>query len=388
MRFFPTFDRQFVLLLIAQAISGSAPPVLFLISGLQAPAFSPSLALSTLPMSLFIVGIALASPIASSVMSKIGRKSGHLVGLLITLLGVALVSFTLYLEHFYGFCISNLICGLGVAFNNQIRFTAAEGAAQDQKALVHSWVLMCSLFAAILGPGILQYGKTMLPQGAYLGSLAILIAVLVGLTIVLLFLPTQQTSPPSGHLEKATPLDIVSQSKFWLAALCGICSFATMTLLMSATPIQMHTLAHFSAQETTFTIQSHIMAMFLPSLFSGMVLAWLGIRRLITAGISIFLICIALAYTSTTCHDYWWALVLLGVGWNFLFLAGSTWVSQSFTGAERFTAQGLNDALVYGTQALASLAAGWLLFAVGWTTLVLIPLPLLIGLLGIVWWKK
>ena len=125
--------------------------------------------------------------------------------------------------------------------------------------------------------------------------------------------------------------------------------------------------------------------MFLPSLFSGILLAKMGIRRLIAAGIFLFLLCIAIAYTGTTCHDYWWSLVLLGVGWNFLFLAGSTWVSQTYTGPERFAAQGLNDGLVYGTQSLASLAAGWLLFAYGWTTLVLIPLPLLIGLVGFVW---
>lgn len=129
------------------------------------------------------------------------------------------------------------------------------------------------------------------------------------------------------------------------------------------------------------TIQSHIIAMYFPSLFSGILLARLGLEKLITVGITILLICIGLAYYSISAHDYWWSMVLLGVGWNFLFLAGSTGISQAFTGPERFAAQGLNDTLVYGTQSLASLGAGWLLFTLGWSSLVLLPIPFLLGVL-------
>ena len=319
-------------------------------------------------------------------MSKIGRKYGHLLGLFLTLLGVTLTGLTLWMNSFLGFCLGNLLCGVGAAFNNQIRFSAAEGAIFEEKALVHSWVLMCSLCAAFLGPWMIQYGHTLLHTGEYTGSLALLFIALFGTMVLLICLPQ---SPPSvtqsTDTPKITAFQIVSQVKFWLPALCGITAFATMTLIMSATPLQMHEIAHFSTAITTMTYKSHIIAMFLPSLFSGILLAKMGIRRLIAAGIFLFLLCIAIAYTGTTCHDYWWSLVLLGVGWNFLFLAGSTWVSQTYTGPERFAAQGLNDGLVYGTQSLASLAAGWLLFAYGWTTLVLIPLPLLIGLVGFVW---
>lgn len=382
MRYLPRFSRNLTILLIAQAIAGSTTPVLFLISGLMGPQLAPSLKLSTLPMSLVIVGIALTSPLASWVMSRWGRKRGHLLGLMITLSGVAAAGGALWASSFVGYCAACALTGAGGAFNNLIRFTAAE-AAGDEKALVHSWVLMFSLFAALFGPWIAVGGRELLPMGEYTGSVAILFSLLCGVVIMMLGLPVvklQQAQSTTVQSE-SNLWEILGQGKFWMAALSGIASFATMSLLMSATPLQMHEIHHISVEETTRTIQSHIVAMFLPSLFSGVLLARLGVRKLIFLGVLLFLICIPIAYHSTHFHHYWWALVLLGVGWNFLFLAGSTWVSQSYSGPERFAAQGANDTLVYGTQSMASLAAGWLLFEFGWQTLVLIPVPFLLGLL-------
>lgn len=379
----PKFTRHLTLLLIAQAISGSAGPVLFLVSGLLGPTLAPTLALTTLPMSLVVIGIAVASPLASWTMSRIGRKHGHLLGLSLTFAGTVTACIALMKSNFSIYCVGNTICGAGAAFNNQIRFTAAEKAG-DQKALVHSWVLMFSLFAAILGPWIAEHGRDLLHAGPYTGSLVILAAMIACLMLLLLWLPSDmpvRLPPGSVAAHKISKRAVLSQPKFWLGACSGTASFATMTLLMSATPLQMHEISHFTSAETTSTIQSHIVAMFLPSLFSGVLLSYLGVRKLITLGVVIFAVCIGLAYQSSHFHHYWWALVLLGVGWNFLFLASSTWISQSFSGPERFVAQGANDLFVYGTQSLASLAAGGLLFAFGWKVLVLIPLPFLVGLL-------
>ena len=238
-------------------------------------------------------------------------------------------------NSFLGILPRGILAGCGSAFNNQIRFTAAEGAG-EQKALVHSWVLMFGLFAAFLGPWMIQFGQSLLSTGEYTGSLALLF---VGLFILAIIIIGGLPNKKIDQVEKAI------------------------------------------ASRREMTIQSHIIAMYFPSLFSGFLLARLGIRKLVILGITLFLICMAIAYNSSTCHDYWWAMVLLGVGWNFLFLAGSTGISQEYTGPERFTAQGLNDALVYGTQAIASLGAGWLLFTIGWSNLVLIPIPILIGVL-------
>lgn len=312
MNYFPTFNRTLIILLIGQAIAGSTVPVLFLISGLIGPQLSPTLILSTLPISLIVVGMASSSPLASGLMSKIGRKYGHLLGLLITLGGVAVAGASLWATSFWGFCLGCLISGSGAAFNNQIRFTAADGAG-DQKALVHSWVLMFSLFAAFLGPWMTQFGHSLLSTGEYTGSLALLFGALSGLVLLMLALPNikQEVIEKDHAAPTVTTREILSQQKFWTAALCGTASFATMTLLMSATPLQMHTLCQFSKADTTMTIQSHIIAMYFPSLFGGILLSRLGIRKLMVLGIIIFLSCIGLAFSSTSCHDYWWALVLL-----------------------------------------------------------------------------
>lgn len=380
MAYIPTFNRALIILLIGQAIAGSTVPVLFLISGLLGPQLSPTLTLSTLPISLVVVGLAIGSPTSAWVMSHIGRKRGHLLGLFVTLAGVGLAGVSLKAFSFWGFCLATLIAGCGCAFNNQMRFTAAENAG-DQKALVHSWILMFGLVAAIIGPWMIQFGRTLIAGGEYIGSLALLFGGLSFLMVMITGLPNTKNAPfqKQNASEKSYILKVLSQPLFWACALCGISSFVTMTLLMSSAPLQMHTICHISRSVTTMTIQSHIIAMYFPSLFSGFLLTRFGLRKLIGFGIILFLICIGIAYHSTSCHDYWWSMVLLGIGWNFLFLAGSTGISQHFTGPERFAAQGLNDTLVYGTQAIASLSAGWLLFTIGWSKLVLIPIPILLG---------
>lgn len=380
MAYIPTFNRALIILLIGQAITASTVPVLFLISGLLGPQLSPTLTLSTLPISLVVVGLAIGSPTSAWVMSRLGRKQGHILGLLVTLAGVGLAGLSLKTFYFGGFCFSSLIAGFGCAFNNQIRFTAAENAG-DQKALVHSWILMFGLAAAIIGSWMIQFGRTLIAGGEYIGSLALLFGGLTLFIILMTTLPYTKSAPvekqePSGE---SFILKVLYQPLFWACALCGISSFVTMTLLMSSAPLQMHTICHISTSATTMTIQSHIIAMYFPSLFSGFLLTRFGLRKLIGFGILLFLICIGIADHSTSCHDYWWSMVLLGIGWNFLFLAGSTGISQYFTGPERFAAQGLNDTLVYGTQAIASLSAGWLLFTIGWSKLILIPIPILLG---------
>ncbi len=379
----PTFNRSLIILLATQIITGSTIPILFLVSGLLGPQIAPTLNLSTLPMSLLVVGVALLSPVSSWVMSKIGRKHGHLWGLFLTFCGVAISFLSIGTTSFGWFCLGSFLAGGGMAFNNQIRFTAAE-CAGDEKALVHSWILMVSLFAAFLGPWITQTGRTLLPLGEYTGSLVLLLVCLVGamcMIFALPYVPVARVQETARVIKTKMLKSVLSRQEFWLSVLCGMSAFATMTLLMSATPLQMHTIAHFSNAETTMTIQSHIMAMYFPSLFSGLLLARVGLRKLILGGTSLFFVSIWVAFNSLSCHDYWWALVVLGIAWNFLFLAGSTGISLAFTGPERFMAQGLNDALVYGTQSIASLSAGWLLFTVGWSRLVWFPVPLLGALL-------
>ncbi|MCE9599106.1 MAG: MFS transporter [Spirochaetia bacterium] len=385
-RYLPTFNRHLGLLLVAQSLAGSTSAVSFLVSGFIGTTLAPVRALATLPMSTFVIGVAISSTLAAWTMSRIGRKKGHLLGLSIAVVGSAMAGTSLFLHSFAGYSISCSLLGIGTAFTNQIRFTAAEAAPPEEKALVHSSILMCGLFAAVLGPGIAALGKNMVvdPNDGmpldYIGSYVLLAGILILATTALSFLPrsSRLVTQAVDSEKKGRLMRVLARPEFWLAGASGTASFAVMTLLMSATPMQMTEIEHFSHHDAIFTIQSHIIAMFLPSLFSGILIARLGLFKLILAGLVLFAACVPVAYFAGTLHGYWWALVLLGVGWNFLFLAGSTMLSLCFSGSDRFAAQGLNDTMVFGTQAIASLAAGWMLYTFGWQALSLFPIPFLV----------
>lgn len=392
---FPAFTRHLTLLLAAQSLAGSTSAVSFLVSGFIGTSLAPIRELATVPMSTFVVGVALSSSLAAWTMAVLGRKRGHVLGTSVSVLGAALAAVSLVLHSFWGYATACFLLGSGQAFTNQIRFTAAEAVPAEQKGLVHSSILMCGLFAAILGPGIAAMGRRLFPDSLfalahspeYAGSYLLLLGVLILALGFLAFLPNVSTAKTEyTALEKKGRLGrVLVRPEFWLAGASGTASYAVMTLLMSATPMQMTEVEHFSHHDAVFTIQSHIVAMFLPSLFSGYLVTRLGLWKLILAGLALFAVCIPFAVWAGTLHDYWWALVLLGVGWNFLFLAGSTTLSLSFSGSDRFTAQGLNDTLVFGTQALASLGAGWMLYAVGWRALSLVPIPVLAVVLLLSW---
>jgi MFS family permease len=383
-RFALLSDRRLQILFACQAITGATMPVLFLISGLMSSRFTDNLSLSTLPIALQVIGIAIASTPASLLMARLGRRQGHLLGLLITMTGVVVSGAALTKLDFTLLNIGSLLAGMGSGFNNLIRFSAAEGMG-DQKALVHSWVLTFSLFAAIFGPLLTLVGHSWSGWGEYVGATVLLFGLLVVAFLLMFRLPEQPPQIESTTGPKPSLRTLLAQSSFWLGALTGMVSFATMTLIMSATPLQMHHHEHFSSTQTTLTIQSHIVAMFLPSLFSGWLLSRIGFLKLIFIGISLFAGCILMTFFNAEFVHYWLALVLLGVGWNFLFLAGSSWISISFSGPDRFLAQGANDSFVFSVQALASLGAGIVLHHLGWKILVLIPVPLLIGLVILIW---
>lgn len=342
-------------------------------------------------MSTFVIGVAVSSSLAAWTMARAGRRRGHIIGVAAAILGTATAAASLLLDSFLGYSAACSLLGVGTAFTNQIRFTAAEAAPVEEKGLVHSSILMCGLFAAVLGPGIAALGRNLIPplglhgSTEYVGSFLLLAGILSAAMAALLFLPVVPFAENPHSQKSGRMYRILARPEFWLAGASGAASYAVMTLLMSATPMQMTEVEHFTHHDAIFTIQSHIIAMFLPSLFSGILVARLGLWKLILAGLLLFSACVPIAFSAGTFHDYWWAMVLLGVGWNFLFLAGSTTLSLSFNGADRFAAQGLNDTLVFGTQALSSLAAGWLLFTLGWKALALVPIPFLLIVLGLGW---
>ena len=169
--------------------------------------------------------------------------------------------------------------------------------------------------------------------------------------------------------------EIVKQPIFWVAMLSATVGYAVMSFIMTATPVSMHVMDGHSLMHTKWVVQSHIVAMFLPSLITGWIISKLGITRMMVTGLVVYLICIVIAFLGKDISNYWVSLILLGIGWNFLFIGATTLLPKSYRVSERFKVQALNDFVIFGIQAVASLSSGWFIYAVGWKTLLLINLP-------------
>ena len=375
---YPT--RNVRVLSVSAALAASTSPMVVFIGGIVGIEMAPTRTLATLPASLSVVGLALTTIPASLLMSRIGRKRGFmlatLAGAAVSLLG----AYALHLGSFVLFCLTTFLTGGVMAFVQQFRFGAAESVSPEGTSRAVSSVLIGGIFAGFLGPEIAKRTVDWLPYGEFTASFFILAVLFILVTGLLTLLkPTAAIQEQAGG--EARPLGrIIRQPTFLAAVVSGAAAYGVMTFIMTATPLEMHTLHHFSLDETAFVIQSHIIAMYLPSLFTGFLIERFGLRRFMLAGVFFMLLTIAIGIVSVAVLHYWWALVLLGLGWNFLFVGGTVLLTRSYFPAERFKAQAANDFTIFGTQALASILSASVLFLSGWDVLLLVTLPVLAGL--------
>jgi MFS family permease len=231
--------------------------------------------------------------------------------------------------------------------------------------------------------------RDLLPFGLYSGSFAVLAGLYLVNTAVLSGLRVsraQSVDEPAG--ERASLSSIVLQPLYLTAVLAGLVAYGVMAFIMTATPVSMHVIDHFTLRETAWVIQSHILAMFVPSFFTGALIGRYGLGRIMLAGTLLMTACAAISLVDRHFVHYWTGLVLLGVGWNFLFIGGTTLLTKSYRRGDRFRAQAVNDLVVFGFQAIASLSAGAVIFRAGWETLNALSLPLLAAMLAVIWKMK
>jgi MFS family permease len=369
--------RNISILSVGQAIGLSGTATVVLLGGLISLDLAPSPSLATLPISLMVVGLALSTIPASFLMRRYGRRRGFVGGALAAGFGALLAALGIYQGSFFLFCLATLIIGSTNAFVQQYRFAASESVTPEFTSRAVSFVLLGGILAGFIGPEIASRTQDLIPAGLYLGSfLSISFLYAVAAVTLWFFRDIPQKEVEQSGEER--PLgEVVKQPIFVVAVMAGAMAYGVMTLIMTATPIQMSSHQGFSLSQTTFVIQSHIIAMYLPSLFSGFLIARMGLLRVMLGGVGLLAGCVALAISGTSLANYWSALVMLGVGWNFLFVGGTVLLTRTYFPAERFKAQAVNDFTVFGTQALASLSSGTLLFLASWNILVLISLPFL-----------
>lgn len=377
--------RTLIVLTLAQALAMTGPPIVVLLGGIVGSRLAPAAELVTLPVALMIVGTACSTVPAAMFMGRFGRKTGFLCGAFYAGVAGLIAAWAISMESFWLFCLATFLVGSHNAFVQQYRFAVAESVPSDRIGPSLSILMLAGVVAAWMGPETANRLHDWLPWGEFAGSFVGL-SVFMGCVFVLLCFYPGSRREQAVHEEAARELStIVFQPLFLLAVGAAVAGYAVMSFVMTATPVSMHTVDRFSLDDTTWVIQSHIIAMYLPSLFSGFLIARFGSRNIIIVGLLSLSVCLAVAFADRQLMNYWWALVLLGVGWNFLFLGGTTLLTETHRPSERFKVQAVNDFMIFGLQAVAALSSGLILHAMGWQGIVGLSVPWLILLLVVLW---
>ncbi|MFD2231126.1 MFS transporter [Alkalimarinus sediminis] len=376
------------LLMAIGSIAMTAAPMVVFTGGFIGAALAPSSSLATLPVAVMVVGTAVAVVPVTFLMQKVGRKRAFLLGSIISAVGASSAALSIAEQNFWWFCSGIFLLGAGLAFVQQYRFAAMESVEPDEMASAAARVLLGGLIAAYVGPEI-SLGSKDLFSTPYVGGFVILAGLYVGCSVLILFY-RQKTVVVSEQQQIGRDLSVIAkQPIFWAAILSAVVGYAVMSFVMTATPISMHIDMGHSLADTKWVIQSHIMAMFIPSFFSGWLIGRLGASKVMLAGVVAFVLCIIIAFVDQALMNYWLALILLGIGWNFLFVGGTSLLPHSYREGEQFKAQAFNEFCVFGFQAVASLSSGWVLYTFGWHALLLICVPLLlVVLLALYCWKQ
>ncbi|QIT55264.1 MFS transporter [Aquisalimonas sp. 2447] len=382
----PREKTNVAILASSQALFLIAAITVMTLSGVVGQQLTPDPALATLPVALMQVGTLLATFPASMLMKRIGRRPGFLIGTTVGgAAGGGLAAIGVAQESFLLFSLGNLLLGIYQAFAMYYRFAAADCASDTFRSKAISLVMAGGVLAAIFGPWNANYGQALWGAHPEAGPYLIVMALAVVATVLIGLLQVPAASEPGGAKPQRGLPEIVTQSKFVVALLAAAIGYAVMILVMTATPLAMRQ-SGFEMGQAAFVMQWHVLGMFAPSFFTGSLIARFGVLNILLTGGVILLLSVAVAVSGDTLPQYWAALVLLGVGWNFLFIGGSTLLTETHTAEERGKVQGMNDLVVFGLVALGSLMAGALLHHLGWVGLNLTVLPFIaVTLLATAW---
>ena len=372
-------------LTLSNALAASIMALMILVGSLVGSDLAPAAEWATLPLALTICGTAAGIVPATRAMQYLGRKRALWTFMGLGIIACAMASIALEQRSFSLFCLAAVLLGTTNSALQQVRFAAMESVAPESGASAASIVMLGGILAAFVGPELAVLGAHMTAvdyQGSFwLGALSIV----CGALLLSAYKPAQieTTSKPIAAGSLRT---ILRGRGFILSVASGAVAFVVMSFVMTGTPISMHHTYGHSLVDTKWVIQSHIAAMFLPSLIAPLLFKWLGIRGLMVAGLACYGTTIGIGYYDISVNGFWLQLVLLGVGWNFLFVAGTALLPTSYKESDRFKAQAFNDSTVFSLQALASLSAGWALNLISWQQMLLLcTLPISLMLLALIW---
>ena len=371
-------NGNLIVLTLSQIFSFTAAPVTVFLSGIIGSQISPLKSLSTLPMSISVVGIAIGAIFASKLMSITGRKIGFIVASIGNTLVSILAAYSIFIQSFSIYCVANFFLGMGMAFTHQYRFAAAESVSKDKVPRAISIILLGGIVSAFIGPSVANFSKDLFSNHMYIGSYLSLAALTFLPTIFFLFYKNTSKIELSFKYSGRSYLELVSQPRFLQAVISSAFGYAIMTFLMTGTPLSMHVIDGISLNKTSIVIQIHVACMFLPSLIAGNLVKKIGHSKMMYVGVGLYCITVVISLFDQSFLNYMLALVFLGFGWNFLFISGTSLLVLTYKEEEKYRAQGFNDFVVYSVHALGSLSAGILIVLTNWKIMNLICIPLII----------
>lgn len=368
----------------AQALAGANATVVFATGAIIGNTLAPSPSLATVPVSVFVVGMALGTLPAGALVRRHGRRAAFLAGNASGVLMGLLAALGLVIGSFPLFCLAMLFGGAYAAVVQSFRFAAAEcvGPAERPKAM--SYVLAGGVLAGVVGARLINATMNAWPPHAY--AVTYLGAAAVALLSAAVLWGVKLERPPLTAAGGGRPLAAVfRQPQLAVAMFCGVVSYMMMNFLMTSAPLAME-LCGIARVHANHGIEMHVIAMYAPSFFTGRLIARYGESTLVMAGLALTALSAVTAMSGLSVHHFWLTLVLLGVGWNFGFLGASAMVLKSHTPEEGPRVQSINDFVVFGTMAVGSFLSGGLLNAYGWGTVsALVLAPVALAAVSLAW---
>lgn len=383
--------RNVTVLVLAQAFLGAQMPMIFTIGGLAGQSLASNACWSTLPISLIVLGSMISATPLSAFMQRFGRRAGFALGTLGGTLGAAIGAYGLLQSSFTLFLIGSFVTGLYMSAQGFYRFAAADTADEDFRPKAISYVMAGGLAAAIIGPQLVKVTSQAMVI-PFLGTYLTVIAINLLGSLLFLFLDIPKPHAPSEDAPKGrSRLELLRTPIIAVSIICALVSYALMNLVMTSTPLAVVGCG-FETNDAADVVTAHVLAMYIPSFFTGHLISWLGVKRVVALGLVILAGAGSVAMLGVELEHFFVALILLGIGWNFGFIGATTMLAGSHAPEERGRLQGMNDLIVFGGVTLASLASGGLMNCSGgtaqdgWTSVNLAMVPFLMLAGGALIW--
>ena len=356
-------------------MSGSS--LIILTSALVGAILAPHPQWATLPVACMFTGTLIATFPASMLMKRIGRRAGFYVGLIIGLIGAIIVTTGVIDGGFFYFCMGSFLIGVVNAFGQYYRFAASDVATSEYRSRAISWVLAGGIVAAFIGPGIAIWTWDMVATVPYAGSYSMLVG-LYAISMLFLFfarLPMPTIEERSGATRPLS--QIIRQPEFFVAVIGATVAYGSMNLIMVATPVEMKG-SGYLLPDSASVIMWHILAMFAPSFVTGHLIRHFGVTRIMVTGTLLLAVCVTINLNGSSLIHFTSALIALGLGWNFLFVGGTTLLADAYRPAEKAKTQGFNDLIIFSTVAMTAVTSGLLHHHFGWVTINLAVIPAIV----------